>query len=74
MENHHQKRKRAKKRIYIARGGVLLGTEGASYTQATQQGAVGGAVAAEAKRPQQALRKYSMCKSTEHTARTCPRR
>ena len=32
MENQRQKRKRAKKCIYIVKGGVLLGVEGASYT------------------------------------------
>ena len=31
MENHRQKKKRVKKRTYIARGGVLSGAEGASY-------------------------------------------
>ena len=30
MENQRQKRKRAKKRTYIAKGGVLSGAEGAS--------------------------------------------
>ena len=30
IENQRQKKKRAKKRTYIARGGVLLGVEGAS--------------------------------------------
>jgi hypothetical protein len=34
MENQRQKRKRAKKYTYIARGGILLGAEGASYIQA----------------------------------------
>jgi len=34
IENHRQKRKRVKKRTYIARGGILLGAEGAFYTQA----------------------------------------
>ena len=82
MENHHQKRKRAKKRMYIARGGVLLGAEGASYAQAAQEGVVEGAaeaaaeVAAEAatERPQRAPRKCSMCYSIKHNARTYPRR
>jgi hypothetical protein len=74
IENHRQKRKRANKRTYIARGGVLSGAEGASRAQAAQQGAPGGAAATAAERPQRALRKCSMCKSTEHTARTCPRR
>ena len=52
MENQRQKKKRAKKRTYIARGGVLLGAEGASRAQAAQKGAVEGAVEAVAERPQ----------------------
>ena len=71
MENQRQKRKRAKKCTYIARGGVLLGAEGASRAQAAQGGAAEGAAA---ERPQRAPRKCSICKSLEHTARTCPRR
>ena len=74
MENQRQKKKRAKKRTYIARGGVLSGAEGASRAQAAQEGAVEGAAEAAAERPQRAVRKCSICKSTEHTARTCPRR
>ena len=74
MENHRQKRKRINKRTYIARGGVLLGAEGASRAQAIQEGAAKGAVEAAAERPQRVLRKYSMCKSTEYNARTCPKR
>ena len=42
MENQRQKRKRGKKCTYIARGGILLGAEGVSYTQAVQGGAPGG--------------------------------
>ena len=48
MENQRQKRKRAKKCTYIARGGVLLGAEGASRTQAAQGGAAERAVEAAA--------------------------
>ena len=70
MENRRQKRKRAQRRTYIARGGVLSGAEGASRAQATQKGAA--EVAAE--RPRRAPPKCSMCKSTEHNVRTCPRR
>ena len=66
IENQRQKRKRAKRRTYIARGGVLLGAEGASRAQAAQEGAVEGAAEAAVKRPQRAVRKCSMCKSTEH--------
>ena len=36
MENQRQKKKRVEKRTYIARGGVLLGAEGAFYIQAAQ--------------------------------------
>jgi hypothetical protein len=74
VENQRQKRKRAKRRTYIARGGVLSGAEGLSRAQAAQEGAAEGAAEAAAKRPQQAVRKCSICKSTEHNARTCPRR
>ena len=61
--------------MYIAKGGVLSGAEGASRASAAEEGTAAaeeGAAAAE--RPQRAPRKCSMCASTEHTARTCPRR
>ena len=74
IENQREKKKRAKKRTYIARGGVLSGAEGASRTQAAQEGAVEGAAEAAVERPQRAVRKCSMCTSIEHTARTYPRR
>ena len=82
IENQRQKKKRAEKRTYIARGGVLSGAEGASHAQAAQEGVVEGAaeaaaeVAAEAatERPQRAPRKCSMCYSIKHNIRTCPRR
>ena len=74
IKNQRQKKKRAKKRTYIARGGVLSGAEGASCAQAAREGVVERAAEAAAERPQRAPRKCSMCESTEHTARTCPRR
>ena len=74
MENQCQKRKRAKKCIYIARGGVLSGAEGASRAQAAQRGAAEGVAEAAAERPQRAPRKCSICKLLNHTARICPRR
>ena len=74
IKNQRQKRKRVKKCTYIARGGILLGAEGASRAQAIQGGVAGGAVEAAAERPQRVPRKCSMCKSLEHTACTCPRR
>jgi hypothetical protein len=74
MENQHQKRKRAKKRTYIAKEGILSGAKGASRAQVAQTRAAEKAVEAAIERPQCALRKCSMCSSTEHTARTCPER
>ena len=69
MENQRQKRKRAQRRTYITRGGVLSGAEGASRAQAAE-----GAAEVAAERPQRAPRKCSTCKSIEHNVRTCPRR
>ena len=74
IENQRQKRKRAKKRTYIARGGVLSGAEGASRAQAAQARREDAVAEAAAERPQRAPRKCSICCSTEHTARTCARR
>ena len=74
VENQRQKRKRVKRRTYIAKGGVLSVTEGASRVQAAQEGAVEGAVEAAAKRLQRAVRKCSIYKLIEHNAHTCPRR
>jgi hypothetical protein len=74
IENQRQKRKRVKRRTYVARGGVLSGAEGASRAQARQIGATEGAVEAPAEQPQRAVRHCSMCYSIEHTARTCPTR
>ena len=74
IENQRQKKKKAQRRTYIARGGVLLGAEGVSRAQAAQTRHEEATVEAAAERPQQALPKCSMCASTEHNARTCPRR
>ena len=74
IENQRQKKKKAQRRTYIARGGVLLGAEGASRAQAAQTRHEEATVEAAVERPQRALPKCSMCASTEHNARTCPRR
>ena len=37
IENQPQKRKRAKKRTYVVKGGVLSGAEGASHAQAARE-------------------------------------
>jgi len=64
--------------MYIAKGGVLSGAEGAFWAFVAEEGAAvvaaEGAAVVAAERPQRALCKCSMCTSTEHMARTCPRR
>ena len=74
IENWCQKRKRAQKRTYIARGGVLSGAEGAFCVSAAQEGAAEGAAEAAARPRQRVKLKCSMCKSIEYNARTCPKR
>ena len=59
-ENQRQKKKRAKKRTYIARGGVLSAAEGASRAQAAQIGVAEGAAEAATERPQRAIPRCSM--------------
>ena len=60
--------------LYIAKGGVLSGAEGAFRTQAAQQGVAIEAAEAAPEQPQRAPRKCSIYYLTGHTARTCPRR
>ena len=74
MENQCQKRKRAKRHMYIAKGGVLTGAEGLFCAQTAQTRHEGATAGAATEQRQRAVRKCSICKSTEHTARTCPGR
>jgi hypothetical protein len=72
IENYRQKRKRAQRRTYIAKGGVITGAEAQvliqrdenSYTEAVQgrQGEV----------RQRALPRCSLCGSLEYKALICP--
>ena len=71
-ENERQKRKRAKKRAFIATRGVLTIQEGRDLSQNTNIVPESGSIPQEAARQPRAPRKCSMCKSLEHTARTCP--
>jgi hypothetical protein len=73
-ESERQKRKRAKKRTFIAKGGVLTIQEGRDLSQNTTRVPESGVAHQEESRQPRALRKCSMCKSVEHTARTCPLR
>ena len=74
-ENERQKKKRAKKKVYIATGGVLTIQEGIDLYEAAKKGPKGPksrAVDQEANMQLHAPRMYSLCRSLLHTARTCP--
>jgi hypothetical protein len=73
-ENKRQKRKRAKKRAFIATGGVLTIQEGCDLSQNANIVPDSGVERQEESRQLRAPQKCSMCKSLEHTARTCPLR
>ena len=69
--NERQKKKRAVRRSYVAKGGVLTVQEGLNQSQIANIELVGG-VAGQLVEPQtRAPRTCSMCKSLAHTARTC---
>jgi hypothetical protein len=70
--NKRQKKKRAKRRSYIATGGVLTVQEGVERAQIVNIKPVSGVTDQEARVKTRAPPKCSMCKSLEHTARTCP--
>lgn len=75
--NERQKKKRAKKRTFIATGGVLTNGEGIARSQGTNtQSRVpeSGVVTEEVTIQTRAPRTCSMCKSLLHTTRTCPLR
>ena len=73
-ENKRQKRKRSKKRAFIATGGILTVQEGRDLSQNANIAPESGVAHQEESRQPRAPRKCSMCKSLEHTARTCPLR
>ena len=72
IENQRQKKKRAKRRSYIATGGVLTVQEGLDLSQIANEGLQGGVETQEATVKTRAPRTCSMCKSLLHTACTCP--
>jgi hypothetical protein len=70
-ENQRQKRKRATKRSFIQSGGVLTVQQGIELVETAENGPVGeGGDLPTAPQPR-AIRMCSVCRSTEHTARTC---
>jgi hypothetical protein len=74
-ENQRQKKKRAKRRSYIATGGVLTVQEGLELSQSNVEpvsGVVSGVAIDEPTVRTRAPRTCSICRSQSHTARTCP--
>jgi hypothetical protein len=70
--NERQKKKRAAQRSYIAKGGVLTGQEGLNRSITVNTESTGQSTGGVKEQRIRAPRTCSMCKSLEHTARTCP--
>jgi hypothetical protein len=73
--NAKQVKKRAKRRSYIATGGVLTVQEGLELSQSNVEPTSGVASRVATNEPivrPRVLRTYSICGSQSHTARTCP--
>ena len=71
-ENKKQKKKRAKRRSYIATGGVLTVQEGLDLSQMANTELKSRVANQEATVQTRAPRTCSLCRSQSHTARTCP--
>jgi hypothetical protein len=71
-ENERQKKKRAKRRSYIATGGVLTVQEELDLSQIANTRSEGRVANQEATVQTRAPRTCSLCRSQSHTARTCP--
>jgi len=72
--NERQKKKRAVRRSYIATGGVLTVQEGLNRSAVANTEPTGQSTGGVEEVRIRAPRTCSMCKSLEHTARTCPLR
>ena len=72
--NERQKKKRAVRRSYIATGGVLTVQEGLDRSVTTNTEPTSEFTGGVKEQRISAPRTCSMCKSLEHTARTCPLR
>jgi hypothetical protein len=73
-ENERRKRKKAKRRSYIATGGILTVQEGIERSQINDREPTGGVTVQGATIKPRAPRTCSICKSLVHTARTCPQK
>ena len=72
IENQRQKKKRAKRRLYITTSGVLIVQEGLDLSQTTNESLQGRVATKEATIRMRAPCTCSMCKSLLHTTCTCP--
>ena len=70
--NERQKKKRAVRRSYIAKGGVLTVQEGLDRSVTTNSEPTGQSTGRVEEPQIRAPRMYSVYRSFEHTARTCP--
>ena len=73
-ENQRQKRKKAQRRSYIAKGGVLTSTEALGLVEKDDSSQNSGTANIQQEAQQRAPLKCSLCSSLEHNARTCPER
>jgi hypothetical protein len=74
-ENQRRKKKRAKRRLYIATGGVLTVQEGLELSQSNIEPVSRVVSRVATKEPTvriRAPRTCSICRSQLHTTRTCP--
>ena len=73
-KNQRQKRKRAQKRSYLAKGGILTGITAQTLIQNRESSHTEAVEGREGKVWQYAPPKCSLCQSLLHNARTCARR
>ena len=73
-KNDRQKKKRSKRRSYIATGGILSVQEGLDRSVSADLQLAEQVTDQVARLQTRAPKKCSMCKSLTHTARTCPLR
>lgn len=73
VENQRQKRKRAQKRSYIQKGGVLTGTQALSLLVEDENRLTEAITVRSGRQRQRAPPRCSMCGSLEHKAPACPR-
>ena len=72
IENQRQKKKKAKRRLYITTSSVLIVQKGLDLLQTTNESLQGRVATKKATIRMRAPRTCSICKSLSHTARTCP--